>query len=146
MADRILGSIALAIILIYGYFAFTVIRAPFQYDPLGPETWPQILAAVAGLCSLYILIRPDRRGFKLGRDSLRRIAVVVVLLALYAFLYEHLGFILSTALFCGVLARMLGDSAIRAAIFGICFGSVGYFLCVKLLALNLPGGLLFKFM
>ena len=146
MADRILGSIALAITLAYGFFAFMVIKAPFQYDPLGPETWPQILAVVAGLCSLYIVIRPDRRGFHLSDGTLGRVAVVVVQLVLYAFLYEHLGFIVSTALFCGVLARMLGASAVRASVFGTCFGVVGYILCVKLLALNLPGGVIFKFM
>ena len=144
MADRILGGIALAITLAYAFFAFMVIRAPFQYDPLGPETWPQILAVVAGLCSLYIVIRPDRRGFHLSHGTLGRVAVVVVLLVLYAFLYEPLGFILATALFCGVLARMLGASAVRAAVFGICFGAVGYLLCVKLLALNLPDGVFSK--
>ena len=146
MANRSLGGIALAITLAYAFFAFMVIRAPFQYDPLGPESWPKILAVVAGLCSLYILVRPDRRSFQLSDGTLGRVAIVVVLLVLYAFLYEPLGFILATALFCGVLARMLGASAIRAAVFGICFGAVGYFLCVKLLALNLPGGVIFKFM
>ena len=144
MADRILGCIALAITIAYGFFAFTVIRAPFQYDPLGPETWPQILSVVAGICCLLILIRPDGRGFKLPQNTLVRISLVVILLVLYARLYEPLGFIISTTLFCWILTMMLGAAIHRAAVFGICFGVIGHFLCVKLLALNLPAGLLSK--
>jgi putative tricarboxylic transport membrane protein len=63
---------------------------------------------------------------------------------LYALLYEPLGFIISTALFCGILTRMLGAAMHRAAVFGLCFGVIGHFLCVRLLALNLPDGLLSK--
>lgn len=144
MADRILGCIALAITIAYGFFAFMVIKAPFQYDPLGPESWPKILSVVAGICCLYIIIRPDGRGFKLADNTLGRISLVVGLLALYALLYEPLGFIISTALFCGILTKLLGAATHRAAAFGICFGVIGHFLCVKLLALNLPGGLLSK--
>jgi putative tricarboxylic transport membrane protein len=144
MADRILGCIALAITIAYGFFAFMVIQAPFQYDPLGPETWPQILSVVAGICCLYIIIRPDKRGFKLPQNTLVRISLVVILLVLYARLYEPLGFIISTALFCGILTRMLGAAIHRAAAFGICFGVIGHVLCVKLLSLNLPAGLLSK--
>jgi putative tricarboxylic transport membrane protein len=144
MADRILGCIVLAIALTYAFIAFMVIKAPFQYDPLGPETWPQILSVVAAICCLFIIIWPDGRGFKLPQNTLVRISLVVILLVLYAWLYEPLGFIISTALFCGILTMMLGATLIRAAVFGICFGVIGHFLCVKLLALNLPDGVLSK--
>lgn len=144
MADRILGSIALAITLAYGFFAFMVIKAPFQYDPLGPETWPRILSVVAGLCCLYILVRPDARGFRLPTGAIGRITLVVVCLILYAVLYEPLGFILATVLFCTTLAKLFGATLRNAMLFGVVFGVAGYILCAKLLALNLPGGLILK--
>lgn len=145
MADRIFGSIALAIALVYGYIAFTIIKAPFQYDPLGPETWPQILSVVAGLCCVYIIIRPDHYKVRaLGNDALVRIGVIVALLAAYAYLFEPLGFILSTALFCGVLSRMLGATSLQSGLFGVASGVVGYGLCAGLLDLNLPFGTVFK--
>jgi putative tricarboxylic transport membrane protein len=145
MADRIFGCIALAIALVYGVIAFTIIEAPFQYDPLGPETWPQILSVVAGLCCVYIIIRPDHYKFKaLGNNTLVRIGVIIALLSGYAYLFEPLGFILSTVLFCGVLSRLLGANNLQAGLFGVAAGVLGYGLCAGLLELNLPFGVLFK--
>ena len=144
MADRIFGCIALAIALGYGFIAFTIIKAPFQYDPLGPETWPQILSVFAALCCLYIIIRPDGGGFKVLGQTLVRIAVLVILLSAYAYLYEPLGFMLSTALFCLVLSRILGATVWQASLFGVASGGIGYLLCAVLLSLNLPQGVIFK--
>ncbi len=145
MADRIFGSISLAISIVYGFIAFAIIKAPFQYDPLGPESWPEILSVVAGLCWVYIIIRPDQYKFKSpGNHTLVRIGVIVALLSAYAYLFEPLGFILSTALFCGVLSRLLGANNLQAGLFGIASGVLGYGLCAGLLDLNLPLGAVFK--
>ncbi len=144
MADRIFGVIATLIVLGYGFIAFTGIKAPFQYDPLGPETWPRILAIAAGLCCLYILIRPEARRFRVLGGTMARILLVVVMLAVYAYLFEPLGFIVSTALFCWALSRLLGTTHVEAALFGVATGVFGYLLCVELLELNLPAGMLVK--
>lgn len=144
MVDRIFGSIALVISLIYGFIAFTVIKAPFQYDPLGPEAWPRILSVVATLCCFYIIVRPDRLRFNVLGHTLIRIGLVVLLLSAYAVLFERLGFIVSTALFCGVLSRMLGATNKQAVLFGAASGLLGYGLCAGLLDLNLPIGAIFK--
>lgn len=145
MADRIFGCIALAIAFGYGLIAFTRISAPFQYDPLGPETWPRILSVVAALCCLYIILRPDDRKFKVLGHTLVRIIIVVVLLSGYAFFFERLGFILSTALFCGVLSKLLGATTPQVVLFGIASGVLGYGLCAGLLDLNLPIGAVVKY-
>ena len=84
MADRLSGLIALVLIICYGFIAFTIIEAPFQYDPLGPETWPRILSVVAALCCLYIMVWPDRIAFILTRQSLVRLLIVLILLSAYA--------------------------------------------------------------
>lgn len=144
MADRIFGCIALAIALGYGFIAFTIIEAPFQYDPLGPETWPQILSVFACFCCLYIIILPDGTRMKVLGSTLMRIAILLILLSAYAYLYEPLGFILSTTLFCLVLSRILGATVVQAVLFGVASGSIGYLLCAVILDLNLPEGVILK--
>lgn len=142
MADRIFGVLALLISIGYGYIAFTIIKAPFQYDPLGPESWPRILSVLAACCCVFIIFRPDDRKFRLEGLTLLRIAIVIFLLGGYAYLFEPLGFILSTCVFCTLLSRMLGSSSAAAVVFGAASGILGYGLCVGLLDLNLPAGVL----
>lgn len=141
MADRVFAGAILVIALLYTYIAFTVIEAPFQYDPLGPESWPRILGILAMACALYLVIRPDVAQLGTSTKTLGRLAVVVVLLFAYGYLFERLGFILSTWLFCATLAWMLGAAPLRAVLFGAAAGIVGFFVCTKLLELNLPVGL-----
>jgi putative tricarboxylic transport membrane protein len=64
------------------------------------------------------------------------------LLFAYAWLFQRLGFILSTFLFCTALSMMLGARLLAALIFGAATGIGGYFVCTGLLALNLPAGVL----
>jgi putative tricarboxylic transport membrane protein len=144
MADRIFGCIALAIAFGYGFIAFTIIEAPFQYDPLGPESWPQILSVFACLCCVYIIILPDGTRMKILGSTLARIAVLLIVLFAYAYLYEPLGFIASTTLFCLVLSKILGATFLQAGLFGVASGSLGYLLCAVLLDLNLPEGIILQ--
>ena len=140
MADRIFCGLLLLVTLAYGAIAFTAISAPFQYDPLGPESWPRILSLVAAACILVILWRPDTDGLGVARRTWFRLAAAVVLLLAYAELYEPLGFVLSTLLFGTAMAAMLGAGILRSALFGVAAGVGGYLLCAVLLDLNLPQG------
>lgn len=141
MADRIFAGITLAIIVAYGVIAFTVIKAPFQYDPLGPESWPRILSVAAGLCCVVLIVRPVTFSFDTEGGTMIRIVMVVAMLGAYAAMFEPLGFMLSTALFCAAMTRLLGGDLIRAAAFGVAAGVLGYLIGTGLLELNLPAGL-----
>ena len=144
MANRIFAAVLLVVTLGYAVIAFTTIKAPFQYDPLGPESWPRILSAVAILCLLFILWKPDAEGLDVTRRVWFRLTAAVVLLFGYAELYEPLGFILSTILFGTILSAMLGARKLRALGFGVASGVAGYLLCVTLMDLNLPEGALLE--
>ncbi|MEZ5537724.1 MAG: tripartite tricarboxylate transporter TctB family protein [Thiolinea sp.] len=144
MADRIFAALGLLAILVYGWIAFTALKAPFQYDPLGPESWPRILSVVAALCALYVLWKPDVGNFRLQTATGIKVAVMLVLLVAYAFLFERLGFIPATALFAGFASLLLGARLLPAALFGIGTGVIGYLVGAMLLELNLPAGLLGK--
>lgn len=146
MADRIFAAAILAIALAYTIIAFTIIRAPFQYDPLGPESWPQILGVVSCLCCLWLLARPDVAKLEIHGKTLGRLAIVVFMLFAYAWLFQPLGFVLSTWIFSAAFSVMLGATLVRALIFGAATGIIGYFVCTILLELNLPDGLLKSFL
>ena len=144
MVDRIFAGVLLIVTLAYAAIAFTAIKAPFQYDPLGPESWPQILAVVAIVCLLVILWKPDATDMGVARQTWFRLVATIVMLCAYAELYEPLGFIVSTILFGTALCAMLGAGFLRSVIFGVAAGVAGYLLCVTLLDLNLPEGEIFE--
>ncbi len=140
MADRVFTSVLLALTAGYAWFAFTVITAPFQYDPLGPESWPRLLAAVLVPCLLVVFVRPDTHALDVDRRSLVRLVATVALLIAYAELYEPFGFAFATFGFCTALSLLLGARTLRAVGFGAVAGALGYLVGAGLLGLNLPAG------
>ena len=142
MADRIFAGVLLLVALGYSFIAFTAIKAPFQYDPIGPEGWPRLLGILASLCAGYIVLRPDIRSLHISLSTLGRLAVLVVLLFGYAAAFQPVGFVLATWVFCSILAVILGATPLRAVVFGAVSGVMGYVICTILLDLNLPAGIL----
>ncbi|HEY9055782.1 MAG TPA: tripartite tricarboxylate transporter TctB family protein [Aurantimonas sp.] len=142
MADRLFSGVLLLIAIGYTFIAFTVIKAPFQYDPLGPESWPRILGVVAIACLVPLALRPEVDRLGIAGPTWLRLGALVIMLSLYAWLYEPLGFILSTFLFCAGLSLMLGSKLFSALLFSAVTSIVGYFLCTGPLELNLPAGIL----
>jgi putative tricarboxylic transport membrane protein len=140
MPDRIFAAFLFIITLIYGGIALFLLKAPFQYDPLGPESWPRILAAVMLICLVFLFRRPDTGDFEVGRATWIKLAAILALLIAYALLFEPLGFIIATALFGMTASRLLGAPWTQAALFGVGMGIGGYLLCAGLLNLNLPAG------
>lgn len=140
LPDRLFAAVLLVVTLGYGAMALFSIKAPFQYDPLGPESWPQLLAAVMLACLVGLLWRPDSVAFDLDRPTgLRLLGALAALLA-YAELFEPLGFVISTFLFSLISSRALGAGWRGAIFFGLGMGVGGYLLCAGLLDLNLPEG------
>lgn len=140
MPDRIFAACLFVVTLIYGGIALFLLKAPFQYDPLGPESWPRLLAAVMLVCLVLLARRPDRGDFDVRRGTWTQLAIMLALLVVYALLFEPLGFIIATALFATIASRMLGAPWGHAALFGVGMGVGGYLLCAGLLGLNLPAG------
>jgi putative tricarboxylic transport membrane protein len=145
MLDRIFAGAILMIAAGYTILAFTIVKAPFQYDPLGPETWPRILGILAIICCAILLIKPDNNLRLASKNTLIRLAILVALLSGYAMTFKPLGFIISTLAFCAIMAKFLGAKPTASIIFALIASIGGYVLCAIILDLNLPSGLLAAF-
>jgi putative tricarboxylic transport membrane protein len=139
MSDRILGLIGLLLAAFYAYSA-TLIEESFITDPVGPKTFPIIVAGVFALCSLYFILRPDPEPQWTGARSLFDVALAAGVMFAYAALLPELGFILSTFIATLYLAYRLGATPLETL--GIALGtSLGLYVVFRLvLGLSLAHG------
>ena len=139
-AGRVFAVVAMIPIAVYGYFAFFEISAPIQYDPLGPEGWPRVLALTALLLCLSIFRESGERGATVFDGTTKQVLIAAAMLGIYASVFEWLGFAIATSLFCAGLAGLMGASWRSAIVFGVVLGIGQYVFAVHLLGLNLPAG------
>ena len=140
MSDRLAGLLLLGLAVWYGLTArgFEAMIG----DPLGPATFPIVLAVPLGLLSLYLVARPDPEpDWARGRALLKQGLALVAFVA-YAYLLEPLGFIVATLLGTALLAALLGARPRHAAATGVATALVLFVLFDILLGLPLPAGVL----
>lgn len=140
--DRVFGVLMIVLAVAYGWAA-TQFPEPFGgTEVVGPETFPQLLAVVLTLSSLYMVVRPDPdNAWPWSRTGVE-LVVAVIVLALYAGLLEPLGFIVSTTLAVGTLCWRMGARPLKAFVTGALSGVVVFIIFNFLLDLQLPLGLL----
>ncbi|MDW5377234.1 tripartite tricarboxylate transporter TctB family protein [Halomonas sp. HP20-15] len=132
----------LVLAVAYGWGA-TQFPEPFGgAESVGPETFPQVIAVVLALSSLYLIVKPDPdNAWPRGRIALELTIAVLVLIA-YTLLLEPLGFILATLLAVGTLCWRMGAAPVRAFVTGGVAGVAVYLLFTFALDLALPLGVL----
>ena len=118
MSDRLFGGFFLVVALWFAWGA-TRIETGLIMDPLGPRTFPVIIAAVLGIASLYPILRPDPEPAWPDRRGALEIALAVVLLVAYALVLVPLGFVVATALATLVLSWRLGARPVTALAIGV---------------------------
>ncbi len=140
--DRIFGILMLVLAVAYGWGA-TQFPEPFGgAESVGPETFPQLLAVVLALTSLYLIVKPDPdNAWPAGRTAMELVIAVLVLIA-YTLLLQPLGFIIATLLAVGTLCWRMGAAPVRAYVTGLVAGVVVFALFTFALDLPLPLGLL----
>lgn len=139
MSDRIFGAFGLLLAIFYAW-ATLQIQESFLSDAVGPKTFPLAVAALLGLASVVIVLRPDAdpRWPDLGR--LAEIAAAVVVLLLYARLLPDLGFVIATAGAASYLGWRLGTAPIWAVLTGIAISLGIYAVFHLVLGLSLARG------
>jgi len=141
MNDRILGVGALllsAFLIAYGYD----LHAPFAYEPLGPNAFPLIIAAVIALCGLILVRKGGGQADANPLGANQRIALMFVTLVGYALLFQPLGFILATALMTAVIGRLFGGAWRWTIPSGLILGTCFFWLFDRGMDVVLPTGIL----
>lgn len=141
MTDRIFGVIGLSLAAIFIWRA-SLIELSFITDPLGPKTFPIILAVMLGVASVASIIKPDAEPVWPPARNLFEIAVSVAVMTAYAVFLPDLGFLIATALAATFLTWRLGTKPIQSVIAGVCT-SVGIWAVFgQLFGLSLAKGFL----
>ena len=142
-SDRIFGLVVVIVALAYIASAFQI-QTSFLADPVGSKTFPVIIGAVAAICGLIMMARPDPDPEWPELTGWMRLALATAVMVGYAYGLKPLGFLLPTAIAGAALAWMIQPRAIPAVLTGIGL-SAGLFALFKfVLGLGLkpwPAGL-----
>lgn len=142
MVDRIVAAAFLLLTLGYAFAARGYV-AQYSYEPIGPRAFPLLLAAIAAACWLWLVVRPRRvaEDFRpLAPGIARHVVVAIVGMFAYAFLFEWLGFPLSTALMTVIVGRLFGGKWAGLVVAGLGLGASLYLLFDRVLDVTLPIG------
>ncbi|WP_417241842.1 tripartite tricarboxylate transporter TctB family protein [Celeribacter sp.] len=139
MSDRIFGVVGLLIAIGFA-FAALAIEESFLSDAVGPKAFPIIIAAVLGLSSIAIALKPDSAPEWPNLGRLAELLAAVVVMVLYAELLPVLGFVFATAFAAAYLTWRLGSGLVATVLTGI-GTSVGIYVIFHLvLGLSLARG------
>ncbi len=122
-------------------------QAAFSYEPVGPRAFPLLMLALMGAGLFYLAIRPTAIVRKddepeLDRATLRKVALCVLLLLVFASTFEPLGFIVSSILIGVPMARLYGGRWMASVVI-ISLMSLGlYWLFDRVMEVPLPLGVL----
>tara|TARA_Y200000002_G_C22613479_1_gene634913 strand:- start:366 stop:803 length:438 start_codon:yes stop_codon:yes gene_type:complete len=118
VSDRIFGSI-LTVLALALFVSATQLESPFFADPLGPKNFPFIVSGAALVCSLAMIIKPDKDPFWPNIKTLIKLFTALVILVLYAFSLKTFGFLLPTALASAALSYLIKPNVFKSSSTGI---------------------------
>lgn len=149
---RATGAVLLGIGVVALVATFSIPGGRDPWALTGPRLFPLIASIALIVLSLAFLVRtfvaPDREledfAAREAADTEWRVPVLVgISLLAYAQLLEPVGYLLSSAVFFPVVARILGSrSVVRDVVAGALLSLVVYTLFTQLLAVPLPIGIL----
>ena len=139
MSDRIFAAIWILLCL-GGLLIGWQIHSEYSYEPVGPRPFPLGILGLMLLCAVAMLLRrPDTISWP-PRRVLQRLLVMVIVLLVYAWGFEWLGFPLATALLTAIIGILFGATLPAAAVSGGLLGVLLWFAFARLLDVTLPLG------
>ncbi len=144
--QRIFASVLLLVCVGLALMAWPY-QAAFSYEPVGPRAFLLLMLGLMSLALVYMVIRPtpivhSEDDPQLDRETLNKIGICVVLLLIFAGLFEPLGFILSSMLIGIPMARLYGGRWLPSVVVTTLMAIGLYLLFDKLMDVPLPLGLL----
>lgn len=137
--DRIFAGILLGLSGLIAWTAFHF-DVPFQYEPLGPKAFPIILSLILAIACVWIIAKPDKDLWKPNKNILKKILSGLVVMVLYAFLFEEAGFIISTTIVGTTFSWLFGEKPLKAFLYALTLSVLSYFLLADFMELNVPTG------
>ncbi len=141
MSDRILGAVCVAVGAGMAWAARSYV-APISYEPVGPNSFPMLMAGLLAVCGAWLVVKPSLRGTVMTRAQLKPFAMSVLAVFIYAGMFELLGFTLATTVMAVPVGMAFGGGWKKSLMGGIGIGLVLYLLFDKLLDVVLPTGVL----
>ena len=139
MSDRIFAAIWILLCL-GGLLIGWQIHSEYSYEPVGPRPFPLGILGLMLRCAVARLLRrPDTISWP-PRRVLQRLLVMVIVLLVYAWGFEWLGFPLATALLTAIIGILFGATLPAAAVSGGLLGVLLWFAFDRLLDVTLPLG------
>ena len=140
MSERILGGLLL-LVSVTGIWIARSFEAPFSYEPVGPRAFPILILTLLALSALALMIGKRSETQWAPKPVLLRIGALFMIVLVYAWFFDKLGFILSTLLMVIPVARFFNASWTQAIIGGVALGGGLFILFDRLLDVALPTGL-----
>lgn len=141
MSDRILGAVCIVVGAGMAWAARGYV-APISYEPVGPSSFPLLMAGLMAAAGAWLVVRPGPHVFDMPRSHLLPFGLSVGAVFIYAALFQFLGFTLATALMALPVGMAFGGGWKKSLMGGVGLGLALYLLFDKLLDVVLPTGLL----
>jgi putative tricarboxylic transport membrane protein len=129
------GRIAAVLLLVFaaGLAVLTSqIKFSFASDPLGPRSFPYLLAFGLAVCAVWYWFTPGSVDTKPEAHVLRKLLALIALSCITMGVMPWLGFITSMAMLCAGLARLFGANWTQALVSGV-LQAVGWWAIFALL-------------
>ncbi len=150
--DRIICVVMLLLAAVYFYATAQIPTLEFG-DPLGPKAFPRLLGIVLVIATVMLFVETLRKpkdeeaqpvtADKVSFHHLWIIGGVAVWTALYFFVFERLGYLVSTSVYLLVMTFVFNRGKWLAnSITSVLFALGSFVLFVKVLGVLLPIGIL----
>ncbi|ORM71310.1 hypothetical protein HA48_16535 [Pantoea wallisii] len=139
MSDRIFAGIWL-VLCIAGLFIAWQIQSEYSYEPVGPRPFPMLLLGLMAICAVMMLLRkPDTIQWPVAA-TLKKLLTMCLMLLVYGWLFERLGFAICTTLLTFGIGLLFGARWWAAALSGAVMGISLFYAFDRLLDVTLPVG------
>lgn len=139
MSDRIFAAVWL-VLCIVGMVIGWQIQSEYSYEPVGPRPFPLLLLGLMAICAVMMLLRkPDSVQWPVA-STLKKLLALCVMLIVYGWLFERLGFALCTTLLTFGIGMLFGARWWAAALSGAVMGISLFYAFDHLLDVTLPFG------
>ena len=136
MSDRLFGFTTAVLALAFFASAYQL-ESPFFADPVGPKTFPYIIATIAFISGSVMILMPDPNPKWPNFSTFLKLLFAVTILVCYALTLRPLGFIIPTAIAAGILSFQISPNRLVAAVTGILLSIVLFIIFKYFLGLGL---------